>query len=390
LVAPVAASASSKSPARPARPSTVHVSSGDAGTRLSWPSVGSSHYTVEQSTDPRFGHDVKTYTVRGGVHQLAPYGLTTGRRYYFRVEARNGSAHSSFTSPASIVPRVQDQPLSVMTYNVLEATTAGKAEGGTHLPTWAERRAGVAQLIAKGNADVVAVQEAADWAGKERGPRQIDDLVSELGGSYALARTEIPPSEPHFLRTGCYILYKPSVYETVGAGGHWGLGNTRWAAYQVLENRTSHARFLMVAPHLVNGRSRHLDLEREHETASLIRHANAYNKNRNLPIVYAGDFNSRAGRHVSFDGAGRSMTAVHNVDSKKLAQKLWNTQFDSANHYMRRPPAYDEDIDHIYVTPGIGVAAWRLVLNLEHGKFVGTIPSDHNPLVANLLIPYMA
>jgi hypothetical protein len=34
------------------------------------------------------------------------------------------------------------------------------------------------------------------------------------------------------------------------------------------------------------------------------------------------------------------------------------------------------------------VTSWSQLLNLSHGEFTGVIPSDHNPVVANLEFPY--
>ena len=86
-----------------------------------------------------------------------------------------------------------------------------------------------------------------------RGPRQVDDLLKALGGAYGLARTEIPPNESHYFRVGNYVLYKRSAYTPVGSGGHWDLGKipdgrSRYAAYQVLQQRSTGARLLFVTP----------------------------------------------------------------------------------------------------------------------------------------------
>ena len=44
-------------------------------------------------------------------------------------------------------------------------------------------------------------------------------------------------------------------------------------------------------------------------------------------------------------------------------------------------------MDHLYVSPGVGVSTWGQVLDLDGGKFRGTIPSDHNPVYADLVLP---
>ena len=43
-------------------------------------------------------------------------------------------------------------------------------------------------------------------------------------------------------------------------------------------------------------------------------------------------------------------------------------------------------VDHIYAEPGVGIRAWSQVLQLADGMFRGVIPSDHNPVLADLTI----
>ena len=40
-----------------------------------------------------------------------------------------------------------------------------------------------------------------------------------------------------------------------------------------------------------------------------------------------------------------------------------------------------------YAPPGVAVVSWQLILDLTNGQFVGTIPSDHNPLVSDVIFP---
>ena len=75
-------------------------------------------------------------------------------------------------------------------------------------------------------------------------------------------------------------------------------------------------------------------------------------------------------------------------DSFKLARRRSNARYNSANGYHRRPPAHGDRLDYIFVKPTIRVVSWQMLLNLSHGKYAGVIPSDHNPIVASLLIPY--
>ena len=293
--------------------------------------------------------------------------------------------------PAAALPSVTSATtgglhVRVMTYNVLKGERDGtRAPSGLTIAPWAKRRPGVIRLIRDASPDVIAIQEGSAWVSWERGPRQVDDLVSHLGGTYALVSTEIPPSQPHYLRTGRYIMYRTSSYRTVGSGGHWDVGDVSWAAYQVLENRSTGQRFLFVSAHLFNGRGLRNDRRRLQEARTLIGLASQYARNWGVPVVYAGDFNSHGGPQIALDGPRKAMHAADYRDARDIARHRANVRFDSANQYMRRPPAYGENLDHIYVPRGIRVTTWREELHLTDGHFTGTIPSDHNPVVASLV-----
>ena len=42
----------------------------------------------------------------------------------------------------------------------------------------------------------------------------------------------------------------------------------------------------------------------------------------------------------------------------------------------------------MFADSGVGVRAWQELLNIANGQLVGVIPSDHNPVVADLGIRY--
>lgn len=280
------------------------------------------------------------------------------------------------------------QAVSVMTYNVLEATTDGHREGDGVVAPWSQRKVGVVRYIHQGNPDVIAIQEAASWVRQVKGPRQVDDLRSALGPNWALAHTEVPPSQHYYHRTGNYILYRSDKYEAVGAGNHWQLGDNHTAAYQVLRNRVTGATFLMVSAHLIVPRGHANDLRREQQTRTLVSDARAYaQQSGGMPIVYGGDFNSDQWGH-SPDGPSVAMKETGNPNAYNLASHRSKARFNTANQYYNRPPAARAHMDDIFVSRGIGVRSWAQLLDLSHGRFVGVIPSDHNPVVAQLEIPY--
>ena len=358
------------------------------GTFLTWSSGPASGFQITEATDEAMTQDVRTFTTSGMTTSFTPPDLVAGTTYYFEVAALNNDTASAPTSPVSAVPETDSQDVRVMTYNILESFDDGRAEGGGHVAPWSERVNGVVNYIRQGAPDVVAIEEGAGWAYGSKGPRQVDQVVSELG-DYSLADTEIPPTEPHYLRTGVYVLYKTSEYTAIGQGDHWDLGDTRWAAYQILQNNVTGATFLMVAAHLLVGQGAAYDKKREAETTNLLSLANAYAAaNGNIPIVYAGDFNSDNARRRTFNAPAVVMQGADVSDAFNVAVHKSMTKYDSANGYMRKPPKFSERLDYVWAPQGVAVTSWTQLLNLNKGKVVGVIPSDHNPVVAGVQVPY--
>jgi endonuclease/exonuclease/phosphatase family metal-dependent hydrolase len=370
---------------RPRTPAALTAHSSAGGVSLTWKHTAASDFTVEQSTDAKFRQTV-TYAVRHYSGQFSPYHVSPGTQYYFRVRARNGSSTSDYSSPAATQPSAREQAVRVMTYNILDATRDGHREGGQRIAGWSKRRAVAAHLISQAQPDVVAIQEGAPFVGHKE--RQVDSLHKSLSSSYGLAHTEVPPTHRHYLRTGSYLLYRKAAYKPIGSGGHWALGDKRWAAYHFLENRQTHARFLAISAHLLQNSGRAADKRREAETKRLVHLASAMASHHHTQVVYAGDFNSHPGKDHPLDGPGKVMAFHHIVDARTAAQSRSMAHYNSANQYLRTPPHTGDDIDHVFAPPGVGVASWSLVEHLQDGHFVGVMPSDHNPLVSTVLVPY--
>ncbi|GAB2470455.1 hypothetical protein GCM10027265_19420 [Jatrophihabitans fulvus] len=218
------------------------------------------------------------------------------------------------------------------------------------------------------------------------GTRQIDDLVRRLPG-FALAATERPPSEHGYHRHGVYLLYRTAAVRPVGAGGVWTTGTTagveHYAAWQ--EFGAPGSRVLVVAPHLPAGGGRAADATRWRETRTMLRLGTARARRSGVPVVYAGDVNSNESRttHV-FDGPGLAMRAAGVADAQYVAQRRYGLRYNSANQYRRVPPAFGDSIDRVFASPGVAVESVAVVVRLRAGRFVGMIPSDHNPVVAQL------
>jgi endonuclease/exonuclease/phosphatase family metal-dependent hydrolase len=377
---------------KPTTPTGLTVTRVKGAMSLSWGGGAASGAQVQQATNSSFTAEVRTYKITGSGRQLTPARLVSGTAYWFRVRSVNVNTPSGFTAAVSATPSGRGQDLRVMTYNILSLSNDGtQAAGGTISP-WSRRRSAVASYINQVKPDLIGIQEGASWTGAVRGPRQVDDLVKVLGGTYGLAMTETPPSQPGYFRVGSYLLYKKSTWSPVGNGGHWNIGTmpqggSRYGTYQVLRHRTNDASVLFVTTHLYTSGGLAGDRLRQQETESLIARSRALAAEQGgLPIVYTGDFNSHELHPL--DGPAVAMSKAKVADGFRVSQIFANQQYNSANQYYRTPPASSHNIDHIFADPGVGMRAWSQVLQLSAGKFLGVIPSDHNPVLADLTIPY--
>ena len=375
---------------RPSTPTNLHVTNDSTGTYLTWTSGLTTGLAIAQGSDRDLRKNRRDYTIRGQGTQFTPPGLTKGRTYYFRVRANNGSTVSAYSATVSATVATSQQPVTVMTYNVLTDLADGTMPSGETVAPWnSQRQPGVVRFVGQANPDVISIQEGGGWVTSVQGyggARQVDSLTAALGSSYSLAYTETPPSQHGYTRTGNYILFRNSSYATVGAGGHWFLDSSTTAAYQMLQNTATGAMFLFVAPHLMVGRGASYDSQRENEARTLVQLARAQAGGR--LVIYAGDFNSYLSARHQYDGPGRAMRAAHVADGLLVAQSVTNQKFNSANQYRRTPPQDSVSIDHIFADPGVALLTWAELLNESHGRLVGVIPSDHNPVVSAVTVPF--
>jgi endonuclease/exonuclease/phosphatase family metal-dependent hydrolase len=377
---------------KPATPTALTVTGVKGAVSLSWGGGAASGAEVQQATNSAFAAGLRTYRIQGAGRQLTPVRLVSGTRYWFRVRSVNVSTRSGFTAAVSAIPSGRAQEVRVMTYNILTLTSDGTRAAGGVISPWSQRRTAAASYINQVNPDLIGIQEGASWTGAVRGPRQVDDLVQVLGGTYGLAMTETPPSQPGYFRVGNYVLYKKAAWSPVGNGGRWDIGTlpeggSRYGTYQVLRHRSSGASMLFVTTHLYTPGGLAGDRLRQQQTESLIAQSRAYAAAQGgLPIVYAGDFNSH--ELHALDGPAVAMGRAKVADGFEVSQTFANRQYNSANQYYRTPPAYSDNVDHIFAGPGIGMRAWSQVLQLSAGTFRGVIPSDHNPVLADLTVPH--
>jgi endonuclease/exonuclease/phosphatase family metal-dependent hydrolase len=381
-------------PAVPSDLAAITTRIGSHGLALTWGGGDAARFTVEQATDSSMHTDLRRYTLDGDATQFTPYGLATGTTYYFRVRASNGTARSSYSPVVSANFTGAEQPLRVMTYNVLHMQFDGTKENGTTIAPWSQRLPKAVALIKSAKPDVISIQEADDWFSHDPKKLQIDPLASALSSDYTLFSCDGSGLRyPYRYRTGNYLLYRTAEFSRVGYGRkirmstkHTSVSTMYWACATTLQNVTSGAQFTVVATHLIHGKDVK-DARRTREMDRMIAGAHLYQ--HHLPIIYAGDFNSfSAPGSPLLDTPEQHMRANFLSDALVAAQTRSNTQYASMNGYRRVPSQTGRIIDHIAADPGVATTGWSQLLNLHDGHFVGVIPSDHNPVVADLVVQY--
>jgi endonuclease/exonuclease/phosphatase family metal-dependent hydrolase len=374
------------SPPKPSNLALQTPGGNKSGLAITWGTQNALGFQIEQAEDRTFSKGRKIYTLHGLGTEFTPYGLSKGTGYYLRVRATNGASKSPYSSPQFGVFNGNELPIRVLTYNVLHKMFDGTKESGNTIAPWSKRLPGIVSLIKGAKPDVMSINEASDYV-VEGKRRSIDSIKAKLQG-YALAKTE-PFPKPQNPRTGNYILYKTSKFTAVGTPGYWTISSKNWVAYQILQSKATRAQFLMISVHLSHGPNS-VDQKRGAETRTLLSQAHDFDQNHgNIPIVYAGDFNSFTGTDPSnLDTPEQLLRAEHVGDSLVSAQKRTNTQYGSVNEYKRVASKTGRIIDHVFGEAGVSFRNWTQLLKLKHGKFVGVIPSDHNPVVADISIAY--
>jgi endonuclease/exonuclease/phosphatase family metal-dependent hydrolase len=375
----------------PSVPTAFALAKGAPGISVTWTSGDALGFTLVQATDRALSKGRRVYSIGPRTNQFTPYGLRAGTTYYFRIRAKNGKTPSAYSPTILSAPATaHEQNLRVLTYNLLQSRWDGTKEGGSTIAPWNTQRKFPAAALVKGaDPDVIAIQEG---QGPIRGDvLQVDTLRALLGADYSLADTET--GDTH--RSGNYVIFRDTTYRQIaGQGGHWSIGDDQYPAYQVLENRASGARFLFVSVHLHQG-AQSWNTKHGKEMRSLLNQAHAaaarYTNLRtgDLPIIYAGDFNSYYKLAMGkFDAPGVEMRADHIADAINVAQSHSNVSYNSENGYTRTPPQNGGSIDRIAGEPGVAMHSWAELLKLSKGRFAGVIPSDHNPVTANMSFAY--
>lgn len=367
-----------------AGPGALHVS-----TRWRGPGV---RYLVRYSTDPSSSvTDWASTTLPAATGTIT--GLSPGSRYYLRVRvvSRAGDGLSDYSDAVSAVSGAggSSPAIDVATYNVrkIYSTT-----------DWKNRRSAVAANIKAARPDVIGLQEAIPKTWATNGKRQYADLLDLMGSPYGLVTSGSGSSGTQMAYDKERLTVLDSGVKKLPEKGD----SPRYAVWARFKDKVGGRTFFAITSHLEpGGSSTSLNTARVRQSEamlSLVREHSA-----GSPAVILGDMNSSRstkpynGPYRTFTGAGY-VDPIDNTDTSyttgddAIAEHVANSEYNSANALERtarvNPRPRGTHIDYVFTAPSIRVGSWRMQLDLDTaGKFVGTIPSDHNLIQVSIHLP---
>lgn len=352
------------------------ISASTTSLTVSWPQakrVRSYEFELATNYDMVGRTKTKIAATSGSRMTYVLTGLTPGQTYCLQVRGKRGKYYGK-RSRRTCKPTVVTQgaptgtPYRVMTYNV--CATACQSKPGA--ASWSTRRALATSLITGQDPDVLALQEHPHTASAPL-------LTDTLSADYA-ATTYISAKD---------LLYRRDRF-TLARTGSIELSTGRYAVWAELNDlQADNASVIFVSAHLTPGRSAEIDLLRQTETERLIAAVESENTG-NVPVIYAGDFNSNKSRPL--DAPAKVFKTEGYYDSFDLAAKLsrpnWNSaaDFTSAPETPRTSYKWGDHVDHVFVPAGTTyVSTWASPAAMaSSSKYDGPMPSDHKPVVVNI------
>ena len=240
---------------------------------------------------------------------------------------------------------------------------------------WSTRKPLAGAIVRGTGADVIATQESG---------RSDTNFGTELPG-FTLCRYYSAKSL--FVRTAKYSVLRSGTITLDSKRG-------RYAVWCELQDKVTRTRFIASDAHLEPYKGLTRDNLRYLQTGELLKDMVVVNP-RKLPVVYAGDFNSnKANANQSkypggYDAPMKRFTGAGIPDSYDLADTFRDPTWNSSNQAKNPPIKNSDHIDHIYIDSRIHANAWRVVITTTDtgSAYITPFASDHNPVLAELVIP---
>ena len=303
--------------------------------------------------------------------------LKPATKYFARIRAEDAAgAPMSEWSEVVSGETLEDAPLRVASYNI-RCKNCGP-------PSWASRRSAVAATVKGAAPDILGVQEASQ--ARSTGP-QFDQLLWSLGSPYKGTRQRISGATDG-------IIYNSDRVELIeqGSVALKKRDADRRLAWGLFRQKATGKVVLFASTHLEpDANAGALRVAQARQITSAIKSLKA--KFGNPPVIVVGDFNTYP-RKSGGNGAYTIMTSmlldpIGQSSSPGVAkpEKSIRANYSSYNDFKRNPPRHGTYIDYIFVSP-MRVAEWETVVNVDSsGRFIGTIPSDHNLIRADVYLP---
>lgn len=156
-----------------------------------------------------------------------------------------------------------------------------------------------------------------------------------------------------------------------------------WA--ELIDHFANDKHVIFVSVHTTAGKSDTYAKRRAAEITTLLKEMTPLNPD-NLPVIFAGDFNSN--RHRTNDYLAAVFHRAGYWDAYDLAGSLTRPNYNSYNGFQENPiisRTWGDHVDHIWVKTSTGVRKWEGVAFYANGRYT-TLPSDHSPVMATLTL----
>jgi len=365
---------------------------GPATIDFEWdPIIKTDHYELQYSADKNFR---KPTTIKADQTTAQIKGLDAETRLYARLRAQGIDdkigRFSETLEVRSIVP-TEEIPLRVGSYNIRCHSCGG--------PSWGSRRMPVARTIADQKPDVIGIQEAAQSRPSGFGTSQFEDLralLSQVGDDYQVTQPAIGASQ------GTRILFKPSTVVLLDAGAvryssQKGGQNLRYFAWAIFRQRSTGQEFFFASTHLQPGKDSGAVGARNGQVRQLINSMPQLNPKK-YPTMMVGDFNDYQYLNFTVQTLMHSAGYIDSlgVQNRSRVPAKWatvekriHTNYDSFNDGKSSPPVGTGNpgfngtyLDYIFMSK-MKVKAFENVINARGG-----VPSDHNMIRADVVLPY--
>jgi endonuclease/exonuclease/phosphatase family metal-dependent hydrolase len=348
--------------------------------RITWqPTRNAQTYVIQLATNAAMTSGLHTHTVDGDTLQFDATGLTPGELYYVRVDGQNVPAIGAYSDPLAIPLPTDAFSVDVVTYNLCGQDHCRSGAERDRIKAWSTRKPYAGQIARSTGADLIATQESG-----HSDTKFITELPGYSSGAYLSAKS---------------IFYKASRFTSLDSGTiTLDKSRKRYAVWNEFLDKATRTPFYFVDAHLEPYKGKTLDDLRFAQTKVLIA-AIAKENTEQLPVIYAGDFNSNRDNadqskyKGGYDAPLKAFTAVGIPDGVTIAAELLHTIFNSANQAINPPYKHGDHVDHIYVSPNVQVNKLSVVLGPNGAtgsdpfRYAAPFASDHNPMQANVTVP---